>query len=151
MIIIYEEHAGVFTSFRSITDPNPPPAAYALRNNLNITTENESFTSQPYVLVQYTDTRINQIGMRLYAIEVQDEAMGYVFEYPIVAGEPVVAPYPLNEVIGANPPSEIYGEPGEPDKQISYWEDHKGAPWCISGNTFLLKYCAKIDSFSRNL
>jgi hypothetical protein len=135
-----EEHAGVFTSFRSITDPNPPPAAYALRNNLNITTENESFTSQPYVLVQYTDTRINQIGMRLYAIEVQDEAMGYVFEYPIVAGEPVVAPYPLNEVIGASPPSEIYGEPGEPDKQISYWEDHKGAPWCISGNTFLYSY-----------
>jgi len=135
-----EEHAGIFTSFRYITDPNPPRAAYALKNYLNITTEDESFTSRPYVLVQYTDSRINQTGMIMYDIEVKDESMGYTFEYPITAGEPVVAPYPLNEVIGANPPAEIYGEAGELQNQISYWEDHKGFPWCVSGNTFLYAY-----------
>lgn len=135
-----EEHAGIYTSFKYVAEANPPRAAFALRNNLNITSQDENFTSLPYVLVQYTDTRINKIEMDLYKIDVQDESMGYIFQYPMKAGEPVFGPYPLNEVIGANPPLEIYGEDGEPEKQIAYWEDHKGTPWCISGNTYLFSY-----------
>jgi hypothetical protein len=63
--------------------------------------------------------------MAIYAIEAMDESMGYTFEYPIKAGDIVAGPYPLNEIIGANPPHEIYGESGKKDQQITYWEDHK--------------------------
>ncbi|ETR70181.1 MAG: hypothetical protein OMM_09003 [Candidatus Magnetoglobus multicellularis str. Araruama] len=135
-----EEHAGIYTSFKYLTAPNPPSAAFALRNNLNITTQDENFTSMPFVLVQYTDKRIQKTKMSLYKIDIQDHSVGYTFQYPMKAGEPVFGPYPLNEVIGANPPPEIYGENGEPDTQITYWEDHKGSPWCISGGTYLFAY-----------
>jgi hypothetical protein len=135
-----EEHAGIFSSFKYMTDANPPSAAYALRNNLNITVKSDAFTSEPFVLVQYTDIRINKVNMAIYAIEAMDESMGYTFEYPIKAGDIVAGPYPLNEIIGANPPNEIYGESGKTDQQITYWEDHKGTPWCISGNSFLYAY-----------
>lgn len=55
----------------------------------------------------------------------------YQFEYPMYAGDKVVAPYPLNEVIGASSVNEISGT-NPVGKQV-YWEDKDGNSWVIAG------------------
>jgi hypothetical protein len=127
-----EEHAIIAGSYRHSAAAPRPFAAFALRNDLNNTTNDDSFTSEPLVLVQYYDTILKQHGMRPFLIEIDDVSCGYTFDYMIKAGEPVVAPYPLNQVIGATPPAEIYGTNGNPN-QNCYWKDHKGQSWAISG------------------
>ncbi|KPA09542.1 hypothetical protein MHK_010254 [Candidatus Magnetomorum sp. HK-1] len=77
--------------------------------------------------------------MKAFSIDLTDTAAGYIFSYPMKAGDPVVAPYPLNLVIGATPPGEIFGKNGNP-AQRNYWEDHKGQPWALSGNSHLFSY-----------
>jgi len=119
-------------SFRNSSAAPRPFAALALRNDLNITTNNAKYTSQPYVLVQYFDTVLGRHGMHPFKVETEDITCGYTFDYLMKAGDPVVAPYPLNEAIGATPPSEIFGKNGDP-KQNCYWKDHKGQSWAISG------------------
>ncbi|MBF0451225.1 MAG: hypothetical protein HQK75_11025 [Candidatus Magnetomorum sp.] len=127
-----EEHAIIAGSYRHSAAAPRPFAAFALRNDLNITTNNASFTSEPLVLVQYYDVILAKYGMVPFHVEIEDRSCGYTFDYLIKAGDPVVAPYPLNEVIGATPPAEIYGQNGNPD-QNCYWKDHKGQSWAISG------------------
>lgn len=63
-------------------------------------------------------------------------AYPYTFEYAMKAGEPVVAPYPLQQVIGLTPCAATVGQNLDPN-QVVYWEDHKGQPWAISGSTNL--------------
>ncbi|NQV36190.1 MAG: hypothetical protein HQ515_26090, partial [Phycisphaeraceae bacterium] len=75
---------------------SPPPAAFAFRKDLNITSE-EGYTSDPYVLVEYFHTDLKQHRMAIYDIEYE---IGYGFNYPVKVGEPIDAPYPLNQVIG---------------------------------------------------
>jgi len=70
--------------------------------------------------------------MHPFKVETKDITCGYTFDYLMKAGDPVVAPYPLNEAIGATPPAEIFGRNGDPD-QNCYWKDHKGQSWAISG------------------
>ncbi|ETR73548.1 MAG: hypothetical protein OMM_00861 [Candidatus Magnetoglobus multicellularis str. Araruama] len=127
-----EEHAIITGSYRHSAAAPRPFAAFALRNDLNITTNNASFTSEPLVLVQYYDAILKKHGMVPFHVEENDASCGYTFDYLIKAGDPVVAPYPLNEVIGATPPAEIYGTNGNPN-QNCYWKDHKGQSWAISG------------------
>lgn len=72
-----EERALIRPSLLSGTDPAPPPAAFALRNNLNVTNQTDAYTSDPYVLVQYHDTLADQSGMRVYRVEVEDSRVPF--------------------------------------------------------------------------
>ncbi|KPA16025.1 hypothetical protein MHK_003768, partial [Candidatus Magnetomorum sp. HK-1] len=128
-----EEHAIVTSSFRHSSAAPRPFAAYALRNDLNITSIDSNFTSEPFVLVQYFDTVLNRHGMKPFHVEHDDPSCGYAFNYNMKAGDPVVPPYPLNEVIGATPPNEIFGKNITTNKNC-YWKDHKGQSWAISGS-----------------
>lgn len=137
-----EEHALLADSYRYKEDANRPTAAFALRNDLNTYQEanhDQNYTSDPYVLLQYFDTEENIYKMAVYKVEMEDISAGYVFTYPMQAGEPVVPFYPLNLVIGATPPSQIHGLSGDPD-YLSYWEDHKGQPWGVSGGSHLFSF-----------
>ncbi|KPA14814.1 conserved hypothetical protein, secreted [Candidatus Magnetomorum sp. HK-1] len=128
-----EEHAIVTSSFRHSSAAPRPFAAYALRNDINMTSNDSNYTSEPYVLVQYFDTVLNRGGMKAFNVETADISCGYMFNYNMKAGDPVVPPYPLNEVIGATPPKEIFGKNIIPNS-ICYWKDHKGQSWAISGS-----------------
>jgi len=128
-----EEHAVVTSSFRNSQASPCPKAAFALRNDLNKTiVEHDDYTSHPYVLIQYFDTVLGHHGMMPFKVEVDDSSYGYTFRYDMKAGDAVVAPYPLNEVIGATPPEEIFGRNSNPDQRC-YFKDHKGQSWAISG------------------
>ena len=78
-----------------LTDEVKPTAAFAFRKDLNVTS-GADFSSDPLVLVECFD---NEIGAaRMFPYEVEYELPNwYEFEYPIEAGEPVFAPYPLNQ------------------------------------------------------
>jgi len=134
-----EEHGLVAESFRHADAAPRPVAGFALRKDLNITTAGDYYTSDPYMLIQYYDEVLGRHGMTAFKVEKEDATRGYTFTYSMKAGEPVVAPYPLNEVIAATPPAEIFGKNGDSARRC-YWEDHKGQPWAISGNSHLFSY-----------
>ncbi|WP_395738915.1 hypothetical protein [Prosthecobacter sp.] len=138
-----EEHALVAPSFLDASRT----AAYALRNELNRTTLNASYTSQPYVLVNYRDDTdpANPVQkMAVYAIQHQDAAtsdsrlpafnQSYIFRYQGVAGTKLVPPYPLSIVIGASPQAQTNGVNVDPAR-VTYYEDKTGQPWIVSGDT----------------
>ena len=128
-----EEHATVTSSFRHSQASPCPQAAFALRNDLNFTdVDDDTYTSHPYVLIQYFDTVLGKHGMKPFKVEVDDPSCGYTFRYDMKAGDLVVAPYPLNEAIGATPPEEIFGQNSNPEQRC-YFKDHKGQSWAISG------------------
>ncbi len=118
------------------------------------------YTSHPYVLVQYFDTAIGEFRMRVYKVEKEDRNFpNYYFanqslialasnqaevaatplalvQEPHVemeAGEPVIPFYPLGVVIGASPCPESFGV--NIKGQSTYWEDHKGTSWAVSGGS----------------
>ncbi|MEO5332811.1 MAG: LamG domain-containing protein [Magnetococcus sp. YQC-5] len=130
-----EEHALIAPSMRNVQMAPRPKAAFALRHDLNITAP-ATLTSQPYVLVQYLDKVTNKHGMKAYRVEKESAALGYTFVYDMKAGDPIVPPYPLDLVMGATPPAEIFGK-NVPITQKTYWKDHKGTAWAISGNASL--------------
>ncbi|HHC24920.1 MAG TPA: hypothetical protein ENK58_05825, partial [Desulfobacterales bacterium] len=134
-----EEHAVATASFRHGDMPSPPVAAFGLRDDLNITAQDETHTSENYVLLQYYDLKASNHEMEVFDIVKRDYANGYKFEYEMKAGDLLTAPYPLNKVIGAAPPSEICGRNGDPAKNC-YWEDHKGQSWAVSGDAHLFAY-----------
>lgn len=120
-----EEHALIAPSYKDRALAVRAPAAYALRNDLNTTAWNSTYTSDPWVLVQYYDSLAHTYAMAVYRVVVEDERANdrnaiqdldphadepgvapmddYVFLYFARAGQPIVPPYPLNEVIGASP------------------------------------------------
>ncbi len=126
-----EEHALVADAY--MNEGAQRDAAFALRNDLNITSQDDQYTSEPLVLVQYYDDQEKTYKMVAYKVEIEDENIGYVFEYPMLAGQQIQAPNPLNQVIGLTVTEEIYGEDGA--SQQCYWEDKNGQPWAISGGT----------------
>ena len=152
-----EEHALVMPSFFYSSEKPQPKAAFALRNDLNQKDNNEdSYTSDPFVLVQYKDKVTDKFGMQTYHIQYEDEetsdthaifevdtsgdgnkdtdgSFKYTFEYPTLAGDLVKAPYPLESIIGAVKVNEIYGRNPEDGKNV-YWKDKGGNSWAISGN-----------------
>ncbi len=134
-------------------------------NRFSLSSNGESgqpvdYTSHPFVLVQYFDTAINEFAMRVYRIEKEDQNFpNYRFanqtmitlgsnqaqvaasplqlaQQPHVvmeAGEPVIPFYPLGVVIGASPAPETFGV--NIKGQSTYWEDHKGSSWAVSGGS----------------
>ncbi len=118
----------------------------------------QDYSSHPYVLVQYLDTATGSFAMRVYQVEKEDP---YIDDYYFAnqglitiadgatavaaspqmlvqephlvmeAGEPVIPFYPLGVVIGASPAPETFGV--NIKTQSTYWEDHKGTSWAVSG------------------
>ncbi len=156
-----EEHALMAPSLRYAAVSPRPPAAYALRvgdlNRVNLVSQTEAgqstrdYTSHPFVLVQFFDTALGEYGMRVYSVVKENPAIpGYRFaatnllvastpsrvlqQEPMVemeAGEPVIPFYPLGVAIGASPCPESFGN--NIKNQKTYWEDHKGSAWAVSG------------------
>lgn len=156
-----EEHALMAPSLRYADVSPRPPAVYALRaNDLNQWTppsqaegaqSGTTYTSHPYVLVQFFDLADQEFKMRVYSVVAEDVNLpGYRFaresllnsdqsaltlrnEPHVVmkAGEPVIPFYPLVEVIGASPCAESTAQNFK--NQLVYWEDHKGSSWAVSG------------------
>jgi hypothetical protein len=139
-----EEHALMAPSLRSAAVSPQPLAAYALRDgDLNVTNQDATYTSDPYVLVQFLDTLHSEFKMKVYSIvrtatnsNAGELSYAYSFDQPIEAGEPVVPFYPLVQVIGATPCDSTYGRDGDPAHQRCFWKDHKGDPWAVSGGSF---------------
>ena len=65
-----EEHALVAPSLVNVSTPTP--AAFALRRDLNQTHPDDTYTSDPFVLVQYYDQQVTNYGMATYQVQVQD-------------------------------------------------------------------------------
>jgi len=143
-----EEHAVLAPSLRSAAIAPQPMAVYALRNgDLNVTTPDATYTSDPYVLVQFYDNIAQEYRMAVYNIQTTasnlnagDLSYNYTFEQQMNAGEPVIPFYPLPQVIGATPSSSTYGKDGNPSQQMCFWKDHKGTPWAVSGDSFFTVY-----------
>ena len=168
-----EEHARIYPSLYHSLQGKQIPAAFALRDDLNISlllTQNSGrgltqadFTSEPIVLVQYFHKTLGQHRMKYY--EVRRENFGnqdprllelpgsasstYNFHYTVTAGEPIVAPYPLNLVMGLVPcintvpnlyqtptalPNGSYFSNINPG-QLTWFVDHKRNAWAVSGDS----------------
>ena len=127
-------------------------------SSLTEASQPQNYSSHPYVLVQYFDTATASFAMRVYGVEKEDP---YIANYHFAnqglitlpeggtavaaspqllaqephlvmeAGEPVIPFYPLGVVIGASPSPETYGI--NIKTQSTYWEDHKGTSWAVSG------------------
>jgi len=160
-----EEHALLAPSLKNAAVSPRPPSVYALRNNdLNRHKSSKpyteggqppDYTSDPYVLVQFFDTAEQTYKMRVYEVQMKDDTIyNYYFansglwsggvtpaafllkKQPYVemeAGEPVIPFYPLGDVWGAVVPPETFGT--NITSQLTYWEDHKGTSWSVSGGT----------------
>ncbi|HEX7654803.1 MAG TPA: hypothetical protein VF607_14945, partial [Verrucomicrobiae bacterium] len=142
-----EEHAVLAPSLRSAAIAPQPMAVYALRNgDLNVTNKDATYTSDPYVLVQFFDNLAGEYRMAVYNIIQADANLNlgnlsynYRFVDDMNAGEPVIPYYPLVNVIGATPSPSTYGKQTNPN-QICYWKDHKGTGWAVSGNGSFVVY-----------
>ena len=152
-----EEHGLIAPSLR-FADVSPrPPAVYALRDNdLNTTTLDANYTSDPFVLVQFFDAAIQDYAMKLYRVQKEDTVANITFasltqavnsatdlnarnHVEMFAGEPVIPFYPLGVAIGAAPAKETFGNNLEVDtagaRQLTWWKDHKKTSWAVSGGT----------------
>jgi hypothetical protein len=84
-----EEHALMAPSLRFASVSPRPSAAYALRNNdlnrysaVSLSESSQtpaSYTSHPFVLVQFFDTADQEFKMRVYSVQREDSARGYRF------------------------------------------------------------------------
>ncbi len=143
-----EEHALMAPSLRYASVSPRPAAAYALRDNdLNVTNRDSTYTSDPYVLVQFYDSLDQQYKMKVYNVALTatnfnagNLSYSYGFNEQMNAGEPVIPFYPLPVVIGATPCDGTYGKDGQPTVQRCYWRDHKGTAWAVSGDSFFTMY-----------
>lgn len=130
-----EEHALMAPSLRFASVAPRPNAAYAMReNDLNITSRNGDYSSDPYVLVQFFDKADNEFKMKLYEV-AREDLVNYPdgFSSEMEAGEPVIPYYPIGVVSGATLCESTYAREGDP-KRLTFWKDHKGTAWAVSGN-----------------
>ncbi len=121
--------------------------AYALRDDLNVTS-GAGYTSEPFVLLAYTDP----VDLRpaMHAYKVRRTAANYDFNYTATAGTMLVKPYPLPllptplvasgtgyvskdlEIIGADLP--LNGTVSDTDAYKSFtFQDRKGFTWISRG------------------
>ncbi len=144
-----EEHALIAPSFKFADQANPPPAAYALQSGgMNVTAQDETYTSDPYVLVQYNDLQAGESKMAVYAVQLEDHMaslnpevdartgrkFNYTFDYTMTVAEPVQPPYPLAKVIGLVPCPETFGLNTSLAKV--YWEDYNGVAYAAGQGRF---------------
>ena len=143
-----EEHALLAPSLRYASVSPRPQAVYALRDSdLNVTNKDATYTSDPYVLVQFFDSLDNEFKMKVFAVmraatnlSLGELSYKYSFEEEMAAGEPVIPFYPLPSVIGATPGPGTYGREGDPNHRKTFWKDHKGTGWAISGDGYFYMY-----------
>lgn len=130
-----EEHALMAPSLRFAAVAPRPLAAYALRDNdLNVTIRNGSYTSDPYVLVQFRDKADGEFKMRAFVVQRADTTRyPNGFTSTVKAGEPVIPFYPLGVVSGAQLPEQNYAREGNVNRLV-YWKDHKNTAWAVSGD-----------------
>ncbi|MEN3941665.1 hypothetical protein WJU23_10265 [Prosthecobacter sp. SYSU 5D2] len=153
-----EEHALIAPSLKLQDEANPPPAAYALQTGaLNVLATDETYTSHPYVLVQYKDVEADEDKMQVYTIQGEDasrelnpwidprnqRAYNYTFDYTMTVAEPVQPPYPLARVIGLNPPPDTFGVNTSPSR--IYWEDYNGVPYAAGKGAFSSFYYYRMN------
>ena len=124
-----EEHALIAPSFKFADQANPPPVAYALQTGgINVLhdpalAKDALYTSDPYVLVQYSDLQAGESKMAVYTVQAEDPAavlnpdmdagtgrrFNYTFDYTMTVAELVQPPYPLAWVIGLVASPETFG------------------------------------------
>ena len=66
--------------------------AYALREDLNVIS-GANYTSEPFLLLAYTDPSDNRPAIHAYEVVREDET--YTFDYTATAGTALIKPYPL--------------------------------------------------------
>lgn len=117
----------------------------------------DTYTSHPRVLVQFFDVADQEFKMRVYEVFKEDALYKFANQLVITpttssgivaasaatlnaqphvvmeAGEPVIPFYPLGQVIGASPCGETRG--ANIKGQLTYWEDHRGSSWAVSGGS----------------
>ncbi|BCX48261.1 conserved hypothetical protein [Haloferula helveola] len=138
-----EEHGLIAPSFLETSRF----AAFALHNDFNRTARDESFTSQPYVLVDYVDATdaANPVArMKVYQVVEEDAEtidprlpssnQAYTFFYEGIAGTRLVPPHPLDTVLAGHP-TPVETEGLNVGGRISYYEDKNDMPWVVSGDT----------------
>lgn len=169
-----EEHARIYPSLYQGLSGKTVPAAFALRNDLNIDTAligvssgkltAVDYTSEPFVLVQYTDNTGDVPVSKMMSFHVIREdasvndprvlklpgavTSNYTFNYAVQAGDLITAPYPLNLVMGpqacVNTVANIFNTvqivPNgsyfeDGGAQRTWFIDHKNSAWCVSGNS----------------
>jgi hypothetical protein len=171
-----EEHAFIAGSIKDqLTGDNQfnlrQGAAFALQNGINRTNRTaETYTSDPWVLVQYRDIDADEWQMAAYRVEATRAGEGlfpaldpithapldqfnqpvaqpanpmYDFDYPSFAGDVVIPPYPLNLVIGNVIMSQNRGGNIQVNgiKQRTVWKDRNLNAWVVSGGgRFFCKY-----------
>jgi len=121
--------------------------AYALREDLNITS-GTSYTSEPYVLVAYTNS--TDLRPSIHAYKVLRTNATYTFNYTATAGTLLVKPYPLPllplamvgagdaatakdvEIVGADAPTNTAVQTSSAYKGFTF-KDRKGFTWVHRG------------------
>ena len=138
-----EEHALVAPSFLDASRNS----IFALQNTLNRTTEDATFTSPPYVLVDYSETlaSVTTRKMAVYAVEWQDAAVvdsrlpaynqAYTPKYQTEAGKILTPPWPVANLYGAKPWPVENEITNQDPAQRSAWQDRKKQWWAASGDT----------------
>lgn len=154
-----EEHA-LITDKNSNDDENDytdedGDAVFALRTDLNITSDNQGdytgtpeLTSEAYVLVNYYDSDEEEFDMLIYKVyketapddssitdsdtdsftDIGFDLVGYT------AGTQISPPYPLTEVVGLTTVPDFY-QPDDSAPYTPYWEDVNGDYWTIAGES----------------
>ncbi len=122
--------------------------AYALRDDLNLTTAGSTYTSEPYVLVAYTHS--SDLRPAIHAYKVLRTNATYTFNYTATAGTLLVKPYPLPllplAMVGAGDNAtakdlEIYGADAPVNTAVQSaaaykgftFKDRKGFTWIHRG------------------
>ena len=145
--------------------PRPPAIYALRENDLNRydpslsegDQDPDTYTSHPRVLAQFLDTATGEFDMSVYTVEAEDDRYRFADQTLVIprteggsvdtaasrlngepsvtmeAGEPVIPFYPLGVVIGASPCAQTTG--ANIKGQLTYWEDHRGSSWSVSGGS----------------
>ncbi len=145
--------------------PRPPAIYALRNNDLNDyqpsllegDQDPATYTSHPRVLVQFLDTATGEFAMRVYEVAAENAQYRFAEQGLVIpatpggtvntsasrlndepsvameAGEPVIPFYPLGVVIGASPCARTTG--ANIKGQLTYWEDHRGSSWSVSGGS----------------
>lgn len=69
---------------------------FATRDDLNITSSPEDYSSAPFVLLDYIDPNDNRPAMSVFRVLREKPEAGWVFDYLVPAGQIIQPPPPLN-------------------------------------------------------
>ncbi len=113
-------------------------AVFALRSDFGSAVNDTAAASDPYVLLKYYNTGLNEWNFKLY--RVQATGAGYSrFRYSGTAGTTVSPPYPVRLLPGcaeSRAGGQAQGEPPPPP----FFQDHKNQMWAKSAGTGTVHY-----------